>query len=252
MHPAVTLLLALIMLAIQGAVFWQAADYARATHLEWDAGAARTCVVVHKYGPLTTRQSILVRNIAVVLVTSHRGKNSTSYGVSLGLRDGSSIALQRSGLRAGAESLRDRIKRLVDAAPAEATTIHTDDSSPFLALLLALVGLGSFAFTVYFLNGAARLVFDFDRGTLEYTRSHWPFTRTRRTFHARDVENARVATRMNSKGGTIYELALTVRGEGELVLVSGPNGGKARTTAAAAELNALLGKLHDETAERAA
>ena len=226
-----------------GGVLWQAAVFARSTRLECAAGEARECVMVREYGPYESRRIFLVRNVTSITIVTHSGK-STNYGVSVRLRDGTAFPVMRPAGRVAAQTVHTNVSRAV-ATAASATSVSIEEPSIFSAALFAMMSL-AFLFLAAMLNAKARLQLDFTRKTIDYTRMRWPFKSITRRLQAADVERACVATRIGSKGRTVYELALAIRGEGDLILVTGGGASEKRTKAAAAELNALLSKLRDE------
>lgn len=233
----------LVVLAVSGFMFFQAAQSLCAIDLVCPRGA-QTCTVVRRYGPIATRQTVEKSRIQSVNIGMHAGKSRTTYGVYLAMREPPNVGLTRMDSNASAEGSKLAIERHI-ASNVGAESLPTQDRSLLGAIPTALVGLAPLAFLLV-LTGGGRLDFDFERGVIEHRRRRWPLPATRRTYRASDVERARVLPSRTAKGSTIYEIVLVVRGAGSVSLAGSAGGSKKANDDAAANINALLRKLRAE------
>jgi hypothetical protein len=223
----------------------QAAKHARSTRLECVHGGENTCYLRHSYVFFSTSKALPIHHLVDSAITTHSGKNSTSYGVALRTTAGESVALMRPVSRARADLVRSGVDSLVFHSAPGSAGMPIEESSPIPALLFGAMGIAILAMTLLF-NRSAALAFDFDRGTVGLTKFRWPFRPIRETLEGAKLKRARVTARRGSKGSTIYSVVLVMTDNYELELVSGGGGGEGRNDAAAARINAAIGKMHDE------
>ena len=245
-HPlALVGILALVCL-MSGLTLQQASTYARSVRLDC-VHSDHTCFVRRTYGFVTTSQELPTRDLFDVTVTSHSGKNSTSYGVALRTRT-ESIALIRPGSRARADLVASGVRSLVfESRPDASLGMPLEDAAPISAFFLGLMGIGIFAMLFLF-TGTARLEFDLDRRVVRYRRQRWPLAPVRKSFELNELGHARVTERRGSKGAVTHSVILGLNSEPDLELVPTGGGSKKRNDHVAAKINALLDKMQESEA----
>lgn len=234
-----------VLLLMCAFTYFQAWTFLRATELSCVRGGEHSCTILRHYGPFTTHEVVPINDIHSVSIKSHTSKNSTTYSTIFLLKDTSKIQLTRPGPVGIADATKLAVEKAAFDREPGTTTLHIQDPAPFSPFFFALIATGLGALSLVFTR-TARLEFDLDRGTIAYTRVRWPLRPVRRRFRAEEVKRARVVARPGSKGATIYEVALVIEGEPDLVLIAQGGGSEKRHEEKAAEINGHLARLHEE------
>jgi hypothetical protein len=211
--------------------FWQAAVYSRSVQLTCNE---RECTVLRTYVALDTRDTFARDQVRAVVVTSHRGKSSTTYGVAIHTANGRVLALIRPGRNKEAVEIQQAVVDVIE----KRTGGRQLEALSLWSLCLFVFGAGLFAMPLAF-TARARLEFDFDRGEVRHTLHRWPRRRQDRVFDARKVSAARVRARTGQRGEMIYELML------DEVSVAGSGGGEKRNAVAARQINEYLERMRE-------
>jgi hypothetical protein len=217
----------------------------RATSIACTRGGVHTCTIERRYGPIATHEAVPIGSISDVRVTRHKNKNSITHGVSL-VTPSDAISLIRPGREDDAIALAAAVRGIVNKPEDGSDTLDLQGADPLMALFFAAfsVGLALLALTI---TRSARLDFDLDRRTIDYTRFRWPLRPVRRRFNADQVVRARVTAKPGSKARTIFGVALVVKDEPDLELISGGSSNEKPHEETATKINGLLTRLKDPT-----
>lgn len=210
LHPVVAFAITALFACLPAAMLWQTERLVASVEIACTRGGAHECEVRRSWGPFTRRTTVPIQWVQGVMVNTHRGKNSSSYSVTLLSKERSPIELLRPTTRALAESTRTRtLDAIRNPEPGE-TTLLTQESAPvggfFLGLLSLVVGGLALLFT-----RTARVEVDFNRKVLHFRRQRFPLPPLRRTFRLDEIDTPFLHVTHSAKGGASYEPVLILK-----------------------------------------